>query len=412
MSRGQLQKALGFALAFSAAACSAQPGESHLTSIPETPSQSRLAQSASPSSPGWQDQARTLVGVNNMSPLAAARVYAALSVAQYSAVMAVDESEDAELRANGLGAGGRSALEANRGAVAGASAQVLTFFFPASAVALEQRVAVEGEAAPGNVHPHFTRGLNVGRAAGNAMVERLKNDHFTAPWTGTVPTGPGKWVANGPPAGATLGGVTPYFLTSGSQFRPPPPLAFGSPAFLADLAEIKTIASTRTTAQRDIALYWNFPTGTFTPPGYWNRTTANYIEANKLDERAATHAFALTSAAMMDAAIGCWDAKYFYWMIRPSQADTSITLTFALPNHPSYPSGHSCVSAAAATVLTSLFPDRAAEVDGWVTEAGLSRMYAGIHYRSDIAAGKELGTAVGQWAVARDRELGLLKAIH
>jgi membrane-associated phospholipid phosphatase len=155
-----------------------------------------------------------------------------------------------------------------------------------------------------------------------------------------------------------------------------------------------------------------FPTGTFTPPGYWNRTTANYIESHKLDERAATHAFALTSAAMMDAAIGCWDAKYFYWMIRPSQADTSITLTFALPNHPSYPSGHSCVSAAAATVLTSLFPDRAAEVDGWVTEAGLSRMYAGIHYRFDIAAGKELGTAVGQWAVARDRELGLLKAIH
>ena len=78
------------------------------------------------------------------------------------------------------------------------------------------------------------------------------------------------WIANGPPAGATFGGVTPYLLTSGSQFRPPPPPAFGSPAFLTDLDEIKTLSVTRTPAQQAIASYWNFPTGTFTPPGYWN----------------------------------------------------------------------------------------------------------------------------------------------
>src|SRR5262245_15372292 len=179
MSRGTPQRIVGFAIAFSTIACSAQPGEGNLTSIPieETSSQSRLPQSASPSSLGWQDQARTLVAVNNMSPVAAARVYAALSIAQYSAVTTVNDSGvNAELPANGLQAGGRRTLEANRGAVAGASAQVLTFFFPASATALEQRVAMEGEATPGNAHPHFTRGVNVGRAAGSAMVERLNND--------------------------------------------------------------------------------------------------------------------------------------------------------------------------------------------------------------------------------------------
>jgi membrane-associated phospholipid phosphatase len=105
-------------------------------------------------------------------------------------------------------------------------------------------------------------------------------------------------------------------------------------------------------------------------------------------------------AAMMDAIIGCWDAKYYYWTIRPSQADLGITLTFGLPNHPSYPSGHSCVSAAAATVLSHLFPDRAAELQSWVTDAGLSRMYAGIHYRFDITAGRGLGEAVARWAIA------------
>jgi membrane-associated phospholipid phosphatase len=58
-----------------------------------------------------------------------------------------------------------------------------------------------------------------------------------------------------------------------------------------------------------------------------------------------------------------------------------------------------------------LFPDAAAEVSAWVTEAGLSRMYAGIHYRFDITAGQNLGNAVGQWAIARD-QTGLLAAIH
>jgi membrane-associated phospholipid phosphatase len=365
-----------------------------------------------PASIGWQEQARTLVAANKLSPLAAARVYAAVSVAQYHAVSAVDNSgRDGELRENGGGHGGRSALEARRGAVAGASAQVLSFLFPAAAASLEQLVETEGNATPGPVHPQFTRGVAAGQSAAADMVERLNADHFTTPFTGTVPVGPGMWIANGPPAGATLGGVTPYFLRSGDQFRPAPPAAFGSAAFVTDLNEIRALSDGRTPAQLAIALFWNFPTGTFTPQGYWDRAASDYIVAHRLDERAAARAFALTSAAMMDALIGCFDAKYFYWRIRPSQADPLITLTFALPNHPSYPSAHSCVSAAAATVLASLFPDRKTEVDGWVTEAGLSRMYAGIHYRSDITAGRNLGVDVGRWALAHARRIDPVSAI-
>ena len=358
------------------------------------------------SSVGWQQQARTLVAANNMSPLAAARVHAALSVAEYQAVMAINDSDtDGQLPETGVGRGGRRALEARRGAVAGASARVLSFFFPAAAPGLEERARAEGEAGPGNVHPQFTRGLAIGQSAGDAAVQRARTDRFTAPWTGTVPVGPGRWIANGPPAGATLSGVTPYFLESSSQFRPPPPPAFGSPAFTAATAEIRAISNTRTSSQVASAVYWNFPTGTHTPAGYWNGVASDYIEAYGLDERAATRAFALTHTAMMDALIGCWDAKYYYWTMRPSQADPLITTTFALPNHPSYPSGHSCVSAAAATVLGSLFPERASELEMWVTEAGLSRMYAGIHYRFDIDAGRDLGVAVARWAIAHATRL-------
>ena len=402
MSLNRLRNTVSVAIALAAVGCAEQGnGPTAPAASSSAESRTRSDFPLTPSSIGWQGQARALVGANNLSPLAATRVYAALSVAQYRAVLSTHDSDnDGQLPANGIGPGGRAALEAHRGAVAGASARVLSFLFPAAAASLEQRAMAEADATPGAVHPEFTRGLALGRGVGDAMVERLRTDGFTTPWTGTVPTGPGMWIANGPPAGPTFGGVRPYLLNSGGQFRSPPPPAFGSPAFLADRAEIRALSDNRTPEQRASAVYWNFPTGSFTPPGYWNLVATDYAAAYGLDERAATRAFALTNASMMDAMIGCWDAKYFYWTLRPSQADPGITLTFGLPNHPSYPSGHSCISAAAATVLAHLFPDRAAEVQAWVTEAGLSRMYAGIHYRFDITAGQNLGGAVAQWAIA------------
>ena len=107
---------------------------------------------------------------------------------------------------------------------------------------------------------------------------------------------------------------------------------------------------------------------------------------------------------MADAQVGCWDAKLTYWLIRPWKADLGITVVPAvgMPNHPSYPSGHSCVSASAAEVLSAFFPEERAELDAKVIEAGLSRMYAGIHYRFDIEAGQTLGRSVARFAIAAD----------
>lgn len=401
MSRSSFYSVAGAAVLVTLASCAEQNTSPTSLAAVDTRAAAITQAPLTPTSIGWQERARTLVAANGLSPLAAARIYAALSIAQYRAVLrTTDVDDDGQLPESGIGAGGRSALEAHRGAVAGASAQVLAFFFPAAAASFEDRVDAEADATPGNVHPEFARGLAIGRAAGDAVVAECKQDGFTRPWMGTVPTGPGMWIANGPPAGATFGGVKTWLLESGDQFRPGPPPAWQSAAFLAALAEIRNFSDNRTPEQRDMAVYWNFPTGTYTPPGNWNAVAGEYITSNRLDERAATRTLALMHAAMMDALIGCWDAKYYYWTIRPSQADPGITLTFGLPNHPSYPSGHSCQSAAAATVLAELFPDRADEVEGWMAAAGLSRLYAGIHYRFDINAGEALGRAVALWAIA------------
>jgi len=262
------------------------------------------------------------------------------------------------------------------------------------------------------VQPFFTSGVADGRAMGDVMIAWATNDGFNAVWTGTIPTGPGVWIPKGPPSGPQLPAVKPYFMSSGDEFRPAAPPAFLSPAFKTALAEVRAISNTRTPEQIAIAQYWAMPAGTLTTMGYWDKLAASYIEEHQLDERSAAHIYALMNAAAMDAEIGCWDAKYKYFLIRPPQVDKLITLVINMPNHPSFPSGHSCVSAAAVGVLESFFPEHAATLDAQVEQAGLSRIYAGIHYRFDVEAGQTLGRSVAELALSVDETSGLLAALR
>ena len=103
----------------------------------------------------------------------------------------------------------------------------------------------------------------------------------------------------------------------------------------------------------------------------------------------------------MDAAVACWDAKYFYFNPRPSQMDPRIKTVTGLPNFPSYTSGHSTFSGAAATILEHIIPARAADYDNMAKEASLSRLYGAIHYRSDCEKGLICGNKVGNYAIQR-----------
>ena len=344
----------------------------------------------------WMDRTGVLIAAGRLSPLAAGRVYAAVSVAQHRAAKAA-------------GAGplqDDATYDAMFGAVAASSVQVLSYLFPAAADSLGRVLAAQTAAASAVKQSEFARGVALGRAAGDQVVERVRNDGFTRAWTGTAQTGAGIWVpVSNPPAGVMLGSVTPYFLQSGSQFRPAPPPAFGSAAFNADLNEVVQFARNRTQAQLDLARAWDYSAGTTTPVGYWYKTAMQYVRASQLDDVAASRIFALMHAAIFDAQIACWDAKYQYWLTRPYQASTEITPVLAAPNHPAFPSGHSCVSASAARVLEEFFPAETTKLEGLVTDAGLSRIYAGIHYRFDVNAGRQLGKTVAEWAIAHADEM-------
>jgi hypothetical protein len=229
-----------------------------------------LAASSAPTDPGapatlgWNEQALTLVAANSVGPVPAARIYAALSLTQYAALNEprANSNPGDNPRITGPDDDGRGSSGSwERGAVAGASARVLGFFFPGAAASLAQRVSAETEN-----NRQFARGLEAGTRLADVMIERVRNDHFTDPWTGTVPVGPGLWTNVGPPQAPMLGKMTPYFLTSGDQFRSPPP-AFGSAAFLADLQEVRTISDNRPSNPDQLALarFWHYGAGTVTP---------------------------------------------------------------------------------------------------------------------------------------------------
>jgi membrane-associated phospholipid phosphatase len=91
-------------------------------------------------------------------------------------------------------------------------------------------------------------------------------------------------------------------------------------------------------------------------------------------------------------------------VVRPWQADPAIHSLVGYPNHPSYPSGHSCYSAAGAETLSYFFPVERESLWQMTEEASISRLYGGIHFRFDLEAGKEMGRQIGE--LARDFAIG------
>ena len=167
-----------------------------------------------------------------------------------------------------------------------------------------------------------------------------------------------------------------------------------------------------TSPQKHIADIWAGGEGTSLPPGLWNQVALAQVSQSRLSTPRSARVFALLNTAMEDAGIAIWDAKYAYWSPRPVNAIRELGLDrgfkpyLKTPSFPSYVSGHSGFSAAAAEVLAHLFPDLAARFRAKAREAAMSRLYGGIHFRSDNDEGLRLGREVGDLVVKRARTDG------
>ena len=378
--------------------------------------------------PGYDNTTGQVIASDAANPLAgqpyAARVYALLSVAQYDALVVAWR---AKYQYN------RPALErqgiltrvpvldvpsypSEDAAIAEASCQTLTYFFPNEVAWLKARAAEHKQSriwAGANVPSDVRAGEELASAVAATVLNRARNDRFSLSadpantWKARLAAAPYdlKWQSVELPARAPVlplaGGVKTWF-DSTTVFRAAPgaPPATTSAEFQNALKEVREIASSRTRDQWRIASYWDNGTNTYSLSGLWNFLTEDLIRQNSQNELRAARTYALLNRAMQDATTVAWYTKYRYFTPRPPQLDATIKTVTVIPNTPAYVADQAAVSAAAAAVLAYLFPDEATSLTARATEAALSGLYGGTQIRVDTEAGTKLGTAIGQTAVA------------
>jgi len=370
-----------------ACGCAQQPARSGAASASATPSSPWAAPTATAR---WNEYACELIARNQIGQFPALRTLTYMNLAINNAIV-VARTRDTK----------------PEGAAAGAAATVLISLFPKDETAIAARLANETAAlGAGGYRPDFAAGVDVGRAVAADVIAMAKSDRSSLAWTGTLPTGDDKWSSRAtppaPPLGPQLGTVRTFFLASAAEFRAPPPPAVTSPEFKATIAEVRTIADARTNEQLRIAQYWENLTGAFAA-GLWNEVARSAIASHGLGEAESARVLALVHMTGFDAQLACHESKYVYWVPRPTQLDPQIRLAIGVPNHPSYPSNHACISGAVGRVLDAQFPDAGGRYYAMGREAGESRIYGGIHYRIDV----DEGLKIAQRVAARALEVGI-----
>ena len=363
------------------------------------------------------------------NPMAMARVFALVHLAQHDAVNAIDPVfEKYAFEGSDRGADPVAA-------VASAAHSILAAIFPEQRPTFDAQLAASLAAvADGDAE---TRGVALGARAAEAILAARRNDGSDTPLMGDyVPAkGPGRYQFTPPFDFCAAPGwraVRPFSLKRPDQFRSAPPPALGSEAYAAAFNEVKAVGEkhsrTRSADQLAYAKFWY----EFSDIG-WNRVARVVAEDRGLGLQSAARLFALLNMAMSDAYVAGWDAKFHYDLWRPvtairAAADDGNAATSpdpawepAMPTPPvqDYPSTHSALGRAAATVLASVFgdqtpftftstsadpayPSRSFTGFGQAADENAdSRVMAGIHFRFATEAGQQLGAQVGGWTVDR-----------
>ncbi len=382
----------------------------------------------------WNNIARDAVRIGATPATAVSRIFAITQAAVYDSVNALARTHEPYLV--DVVAHPQASREA---AVAAAAHRALSSFYPAQAAMLDGKLMTSLATIPDGKAEDD--GVALGRLVADQILALRQNDGSNVvlpPYTGS--TEPGQWrpqpPANAPGLHPHWADVEPFAMTTPEQFRPEAPPALDSADYTAAFNEVKEFGSlnstSRTADQTAIARFWLNAAGTSTPVGHLNLMAqiAAEQQGNTLEENA--RLFAALNLAMADAVISCWDAKYEFNFWRPQTGireaandgnpDTATedgwVPLFTTPPHPSYTSGHSSNSGAAAAVLAEffgtdtiafslpsqhpLFPatrsytsfSEAAE------ESAVSRMYGGIHWSFDNDVGLDAGNAIGQFVMA------------
>jgi hypothetical protein len=369
------------------------------------------------------------------NPPYAARAYAYVSAAQYDALVAcwyykklfnrpVPYRTDSTI-INKVSPTSLPSYPSEAAVLAGVTAEMMKLLFP-DEIASIQLKAQEQETATIMSGAATRSDINAGEALGRQIAQlfiaRAKSDNAgkavgtPADWANlestTIAKGEVPWysldIPKRPPMLPLFGKVIPFLFDTAtvSALRPPPPPSTSSNQMKQETDEVYSYIKKPTHENNRIVLYWADGVGTYTPPGHWDAIAAeDFIPKNFSEVRWARN-MALLNMSLMDAAIVCWNTKYYYFNPRPSQLNSAIRTLTGIPNFPSYISGHSTFSGAAATILGYIIPEKANVYSAMAQEASLSRLVGGIHYKSDCNVGLQVGGNIGNYAVKRAKADG------
>ena len=354
------------------------------------------------------------------SPPFAARTYALLSVAQYDALVTTWFYKYKYRRLSPSHNGLKSSLPttvlpsypSEDAVIAAVSYKVLSSLFPAENDYLYKKALEHGNTrlwSGGNLKSDIIAGGKLGEQIAQKTLEYARNDKFDEAedqgqkWKEKANKVKDGWMnqndSDSPPLLPMMGLVRTWFDEDQVLGNTTPPPALTSKEFKKDIDSVKAISNTQTPEQKRIAKFWADGVGTFTPPGHWNKIAEKLIRNQQFTELRTAKILQQLNRAEEDAAIACWATKYKYFFPRPTQVDNQIKNSLMVPNFPSYTSGHSTFSAAAAFVLGHYFPKDSARLKKMANEAGMSRIYGGIHYFCDNEGGKMCGEKIGKLAV-------------
>ena len=380
----------------------------------------------------WNEEALNAVRLARNPPPIASAFYATYHVAIFDAVNGIARDHQGWLVQESAPAGAN--MDA---AIAAASFTVLNAQWGQSANPRSFEIAYERALTTIPEGQGKMDGLAWGKhVAELILAQRAKSGH-DKPIPGQYSSvEPGLWRETPPgfrpPVLPYWGKVTPFVMTSPSQFRAPPPPTLDSQEQADELLQVITIGSRdgaeRTEAQTLSTAFWADDLGTATPPGHWNVITQDLVRRKKLSVPETARLFALLNMAEADAAISCWDTKFFYRTWRPEtgirELETKLNShmtpkpefipLMTSPAFPSYVSGHSTFSSAATRLLERYFGSDDIEfttlsegLPGAVRsfkklsecrdEIGMSRIYGGIHVKADDIQGQASGRKVSDW---------------
>lgn len=370
----------------------------------------------------WNAKAETIAVEKRMLPPPNARGMAILHIAMFEAVNAI-ERRYSPYRLE-FAASRDTSKEA---AAVGAAHAVLVALHPDQEKALDAVLQAALQQIPDGEAK--ASGIALGIKAAAEILAWRTSDGANAPESYRPHANAGVYVPTALPVSSTYGGVRPWTMTSGSQFRPGPPPSLTSESWAKDVNEIMELGSrdsrNRSAEQTDIARFW-FVTG----PQAWNPIVRQLAAIKKLDLVDSARLFALVAIATDDAFIAVFDAKYHYNFWRPITAIRNADLSNNpatrrapswlplgdTPMHPEYPCAHCITTMAVAAVLQSAFGNDIPEISmtsatapgiirrwtrlqDYADEVAMARIYGGFHYRFSNAAAQEMGRKIANLAV-------------